>query len=689
MNTNKLIMTGSRCFIFCLVLAVSKTGAEATEAPVAWWTFDGSNVVDSAGGVTDAVVGNYRFMPGGVAGGCLRFDGFTTLVRRKAAQAPKLSRGFTIESWVALAAYSWNWTPLVAQRDGEVRGYTFGFDGTGRFGLQLAGDFRWTTCLSTNVLKLKTWHHVAATYDPSFGVRLYLDGEPAGSLRMDKSLSLANDMDLHIGRNHEKMVPAHLVREWAKFPSWWALDGLLDDVRIYDRVLNEKEIQAGFTSVKPASAPDLPARRFPDVSNGPKRFGAYPTSLAYYEQWDALWQFAGDEDIVVRFDEIPVQLVFWRGTRFSPCWVTENGKWMADQSLETGVWPEELRKRGGKGAVGCCEHMSDVQCRFSRVKIVENTDARVVIHWRYAMVDAALRFAEYDEVSGKGQYGDEFYYIYPDGVSTRDVHGWWPEPRHRVDQETIFLNEDGTKPEDNCEVDAVSLANLQGEMETYSWKNGAPVMGLKEPVIQMVNLKSRFRPWIIVKPGSAIKSFKGEIRKDFSLFPWWTHWPVARIASDGRYAMASDRASHSSLTWVIQESNALLYGMSDKPITENVTLARSWINSPTLKIKGGTCSNGCYNADQRAYLLKKDKPGGDLEIELTGSSESPVFNPALVIAGWGDHEATLKLNGVEVKRGPAFRFGHRRSLEGTDLIVWIKTQQEKTVKILLHSVNDE
>jgi hypothetical protein len=506
---------------------------------------------------------------------------------------------------------------------------------------------------------------------------------------MDKSLSLANDMDLHIGRNHEKMVPAHLVREWAKFPSWWALDGLLDDVRIYDRVLNEKEIQAGFTSVKPASAPDLPARRFPDVSNGPKRFGAYPTSLAYYEQWDALWQFAGDEDIVVRFDEIPVQLVFWRGTRFSPCWVTENGKWMADQSLETGVWPEELRKRGGKGAVGCCEHMSDVQCRFSRVKIVENTDARVVIHWRYAMVDAALRFAEYDEVSGKGQYGDEFYYIYPDGVSTRDVHGWWPEPRHRVDQETIFLNEDGTKPEDNCEVDAVSLANLQGEMETYSWKNGAPVMGLKEPVIQMVNLKSRFRPWIIVKPGSAIKSFKGEIRKDFSLFPWWNHWPVARIASDGRYAMASDRASHSSLTWVIQESNALLYGMSDKPITENVTLARSWINSPTLKIKGGTCSNGCYNADQRAYLLKKDKPGGDLEIELTGSSESPVFNPALVIAGWGDHEATLKLNGVEVKRGPAFRFGHRRSLEGTDLIVWIKTQQEKTVKILLHSVNDE
>ena len=60
--------------------------------------------------------------------------------------------------------------------------------------------------------------------------------------------------------------------------------------------------------------------------------------------------------------------------------------------------------------------MSDAQCRFSHVRIVENTDARVVIHWRYAMVDAAYRFAEYDEVAGQGQFGDEFYYIYPDGV---------------------------------------------------------------------------------------------------------------------------------------------------------------------------------------------------------------------------------------------------------------------------------
>lgn len=36
--------------------------------------------------------------------------------------------GMGRQSWVALAAYPWNWTPVVAQRDGETRGYSFGIE---------------------------------------------------------------------------------------------------------------------------------------------------------------------------------------------------------------------------------------------------------------------------------------------------------------------------------------------------------------------------------------------------------------------------------------------------------------------------------------------------------------------------------------------------------------------------------
>ena len=666
-----------------LILLVLAARVPAADSPVAWWQFDGPAAVDSVSGVTDVIEGHSKFMPAGVRGGCLRFDGFTTAVRREAAKAPDLSKGFTLQGWVALAAYSWNWTPLVAQRDGETRGFSFGIDGTGHFGLQLAADYRWTSCLSSATLDLRKWHHLAATYNPAGGVCLFLDGRPAGALAIEKKLTPAKEIDLLLGRNHEKMVPAHPVRDWARFPSWWSLDGLLDEVIIHDRALSAAEIQAACAANHPAAAPDIPPRKFPDVTLGTKRFGAYPARLTYYEQWDAMWQMTGEPDIVVKFDEQPIEMVFWRGTRFSPCWVTENGKWMADQSLEGGVWPEELAKRGGVGAVGCCEHMSDAQCRFSHVEIVENTDARVVVHWRYAMVDAAYRFPDYDEVAGQGQYGDECYYIYPDGVAARDVTGWWPAPVHRIDQETIFLSEPGTRPEDNCDLAALSLANLQGETKTYSWENGYPKLDLPEPVIQMVNLKAHFRPIIIAKPGTKITTFNCEVRKEFSHFPWWNHWPVARISSDGRYAMAPDQAAHSSLSWVSQESGAFLYGMTDQPPASLLPLAKAWIHPPSIQIAGSAFGGGDFCQDQRAYLLRREQAADKLQLELAGSATSPVVNPALVIAGWGDREATLEMNGRTIPRGPDFRYGHRRTLAGTDLIVWVKTESNKPVRLVL------
>jgi len=129
-----------RPFLCCLFVLAAGTTALAAEGPVAWWKFDDRSAVDSAAGVANAIECNYKFMPVGVRGGCLRFDGFTTLVWCPAAKVPNLGRDFTLQGWVALAAYSWNWTRMIAQRDAEVRGFSFGIDSTGHFGLQLAAD---------------------------------------------------------------------------------------------------------------------------------------------------------------------------------------------------------------------------------------------------------------------------------------------------------------------------------------------------------------------------------------------------------------------------------------------------------------------------------------------------------------------------------------------------------------------
>ncbi len=659
-----------------------------SEGLVAWWPFDDETAIDHVSRTRDRILGTGKFMPQGVENGCLRFDGFTTLVQRKAEAVPKLSSNLTFSVWVALGAYPWNWTPILSQQRDFKTGFDFGLDYKRRFGLQLAVGGKWIKCISDKPLGMRRWYHLAATYNPKQGVTLYLDGQPAGRLEVTGQVSFAPDVDLHIGRNHKKMLPVKRVREWAKFPSWWSHDGMLDNVRIHDRALSAMEIQDMYQKEETDQAPNMPARKFPDVSGGLKRFGGYSANLKYYEQWDALWQMAGQPDVVVKFDESPVSMVFWKGTHFSPCWVTENGKWMADQSLETGVWPDKFDDPDYQGAVGCSEHMSDTECRFTFAKIVENNDARVVVHWRYAMTDCNLKFVTYDEVAGQGQWGDEFYTIYPDAVATRYVAGWYPKRRDNADQETIFLSEPGTRPEDNCQLDAVTLVGLQGQSKTYSWEGGFPKFDVDNPVIQMVNLKADYKPYMVLGNNSKLWVFSGEVRKEYSHFPWWNHWPVARTHSDGRYAEAPDRAAHSSLVQTTSSNGMYLYGMTNKPAKTKLALAKSWIAPAKMEVASpGYVSRG-YDPRQRAYVLKSSKQGRRLKLTLSGSKQSPVHNPAFVIEGWGQNRAVLSVNGQVMPWGKDVRLGHRYRLDRCDLIIWLKHDSTEETAISLTPVDE-
>ena len=141
------------------------------------------------------------------------------------------------------------------------------------------------------------------------------------------------------------------------------------------------QIRASFSKYTEVKAPDIPVRKLPKVEKNPGRFGAYYTKLKYYPGWDNLWPVDQDPDIVVCFEKSPVKLIFWRGIRYGASWVSENENWMTDQSVET--W-----ENGEKDPEGCFEHMQDRHCRFSHVRIIENSDARIVIHWRYAPVSA-------------------------------------------------------------------------------------------------------------------------------------------------------------------------------------------------------------------------------------------------------------------------------------------------------------
>ncbi len=82
-----------------------------------------------------------------------------------------------------------------------------------------------------NKIKLKKWQHVWVTYDgtaKAAGVQIYIDGQPSKLTVRNNNLtgSIQSKTSLHIGRR----TPGAPLR------------GLVDDVRIYNRKLNPKEV---------------------------------------------------------------------------------------------------------------------------------------------------------------------------------------------------------------------------------------------------------------------------------------------------------------------------------------------------------------------------------------------------------------------------------------------------------------
>jgi len=339
--------------------------------------------------------------------------------------------------------------------------------------------------------------------------------------------------------------------------------------------------------------------------------------------------------------------------------------------------------------------MSDKQARYAHVRLIEESPARVVVHWRYALTDVLYNIGERDPITGWGDWADEYYTIYPDGLAVRHflVHG--PQKRYSI-TEPATLNNPGEKAEDNVSIEAATLANMDGEIRTFSWDKWPSDGGIRgeffNPVpkanIAIVNTNSRFKPVYIYEPPTLIIPYGGgaiETRPWFSKFPIWNHWPVSQIPSDGRPALALDRVSSSAIlspeppeTKRARDGaveGRFLMGLTSEPITAMVTVARAWLQPAELKILGKDFASDGYSRDDRAYHLHRlSQRDAKLEFVIQASERSPAFNPAFVIDGWDQRGAALLLNGKRAVDGKDFRVGHIDQLESSRLVVWMRRQ---------------
>ena len=689
------------------------------KSPVLWMRFDEglSAQVDftteSVKGAKCRIGGVASYWRRGVSGTCLSFDGYTNRVTVPSRELPNIRGDFTIEAWIAPQEYSWNWSGIVDHSRtmtsdpewmyfknagsepgtidygrGKRAGYRLGIDHLGHISIEACLDGRWVRLMTSKTVDLLKWTFVTATYRKDTGFAIYLDGVLAASGPAKGAVHDVPDLDLFIGMAHEKSFPWACEREITKsFLSNMVFSGLIDEVRIFDRALDESEIRSDYNTFKPDILTPLSHWVLPAGPMEIKGFGATYTKLQFSPEWDGLWRVGDYADIVVSFDDRPNRFVFWRGTNYLPSLVTEPGPkgiWVNDQG------PENYTDQ-------CYEHMSDKICRYSHVRLIENTDARVVVHWRNASVNIGYEFLWPDK-DGWGLWTDEYWYIYPDAVAVRyQVSGRMAEYPETQTQQNELINQPGTRPEDNVFPESITIANMDGQTENWEYSSGlavqkgAPVPGDKNLVY--LNLRSKYKHFNIGETGSfwvpysQWESMK-KLAPGFSSYNAWNHYPVGLLPSDGTVATGRDRTSSTclgTLNGILHKLNDgrmeayNIYGLTDLPAADLTMLNRSWNFPPAIAHLNGGRSNG-FDPRQKAYLLTRESKR--LFFVLKGSKENPIYNPCFVIRGWGSSSpAHLKIDGQAQVRGPNFRQGIIRDTDGTQtMIIWVRQQSFQPVK---------
>ena len=132
--------------------------------PVKWWKFNegaGDITKESAAGDSCAIAGHMSYWKQGVSGTALAFDGYHSVVRLPAEKAPAISDAVTLEGWVALGAYPWNWTPVVQQGHEESYALSIGPHGSVAMSVKAGGQL--VKAESKPQLATKRWYHVAGS----------------------------------------------------------------------------------------------------------------------------------------------------------------------------------------------------------------------------------------------------------------------------------------------------------------------------------------------------------------------------------------------------------------------------------------------------------------------------------------------------------------------------------------------
>lgn len=339
----------------------------------------------------------------------------------------------------------------------------------------------------------------------------------------------------------------------------------------------------------------------------------------------------------------------------------------------------------------------------ARMWIESASPARIVVRFRGALVNEEGEIAHTDSDSGSpygdGDWADEWYYIYPSGVSSRHIRiytgyalgassFWWPGAPAGFETQETFINGliPGHQPLDDIEIDAVTLAKTNGAFRRISFLPYPAERDLYPGAnIQIVNVKNVYKPFTIVPEGNTdIMPYKGPPIDQANLYSTkLVAWPRVPYFEDG-YMCALTHVINRS--WHRQSETTLeqiyLIGLieaasEEDRVAELAQLALSWQYAPTSVVTAPGYVLSGYRIEEKAYhFAVTDSVQLPLVVDFASGADRPLVDPCLVIQGWPEGTPVhVSLNGQALELGTGFYYGFEDDVEGrTSLVVWINAE---------------
>jgi hypothetical protein len=209
----------------------------AGNGPLAQWSLDGNAEDEAFLGDRDGVVQGGVTYTTGAVDQAARLDGTTGYVT--SPYTVRTDASFSVSAWAKLDSAGAA-RAVVSQSGANFPGFVLWYrpDNGGRwvFGMpkSTASNQGTDLAVSTQPAQVGVWTHLTGVYDAGARkLRLYVDGVPAGTVNRTAA-DWALDGRVQIGRTM-----------WEGNPGTDYWPGLLDEVKIYDRMLSAEEVRAG------------------------------------------------------------------------------------------------------------------------------------------------------------------------------------------------------------------------------------------------------------------------------------------------------------------------------------------------------------------------------------------------------------------------------------------------------------